>query len=478
KLLELTEGGAERYYVGGRYEDVVRLNAIRGDYGPGDVEDIVRRRMAEVLTGEPNGYERTEPNGRILEVRHNPTQDGGFVTTLTDITDRKRAEEALRESQQILHSVVNAVPAIINVKDRRGRYVFRNHYARDVFNFPEGEEVGRTPEEILGTDYGRLVASLDRQVIESGEAVPLRELVATDSQGRERYWLATKVPLFDTDGTVSHVVTVSLDITKRKEDEQLLRAAKEEAELASRAKSEFLANMSHELRTPLNAIIGFSEILANELMGPIGSPAYRDYANDIHHSGVHLLSLINDILDLSKVEAGKLELQETYVEVADTLDAAIRIVHERAKNARVTLAVEAKRSLPALRADERALKQMLLNLLSNAVKFTPEGGRVEVRAARDRKGRLLISVTDTGIGIEAKDIERVIAPFGQVVSAMTRKHAGTGLGLPLVKSLAELHGAEFILESTPGAGTSATIAFPPERCRPAASGKKAAGSRP
>ncbi len=245
-----------------------------------------------------------------------------------------------------------------------------------------------------------------------------------------------------------------------------LRAARHQAEMANRAKTEFLANMSHELRTPLNAILGFSEVMANELLGPMGDPQYQGYARDIHESGTHLLQVINDILDIAKVEAGKLELSEEEITVSDVVEKSLRLIKERAENAGLDVTAEIDPDLPSLYADKRLVKQCLINLLSNAVKFTPKGGRVSVRGFRERDGRLAISVADNGIGIAKQDIPRVLAPFGQVDGSLSRKYDGTGLGLPLVKSLVQLHGGSVDIQSEIAIGTTVTVRFPVERICP------------
>lgn len=235
-----------------------------------------------------------------------------------------------------------------------------------------------------------------------------------------------------------------------------------ELKSANRAKSEFLANMSHELRTPLNAIIGFSDIFMHGLFGPLGDERYQDYAKDINDSGTHLLRIINDILDLSKVEAGKLELDEATLNVAELVQSAVRLVQERADNSGLRIVEDLPDHLPSLLGDDRAVKQMLINLLSNGMKFTDEGGSVTVSARQDA-GAITLSVADTGIGMEEKDIPTALEPFRQVDGSLSRQRTGTGLGLPLVKSLIELHGGTLTLVSKPGVGTTVILSFPPER---------------
>jgi signal transduction histidine kinase len=252
------------------------------------------------------------------------------------------------------------------------------------------------------------------------------------------------------------------------EQSRSLVVAKEQAEVANRAKSEFLANMSHELRTPLNAIIGFAEIMDKGLSGPLDNPYYQDYVRDILASAHHLLEVINDILDVSKIEAGKIDLEEKELDVDQIIQATLRLIVERAHMGEIELVYAPRPELPHLIGDERRVKQMILNLLSNAVKFTPKGGRVTIDAEM-RHGTMAISVKDTGIGIAADKLAELFTPFRQIDSRLSRKYEGTGLGLSLTKGLIELHGGSIGIESALEKGTTATLRFPPERVgRPAA----------
>lgn len=257
------------------------------------------------------------------------------------------------------------------------------------------------------------------------------------------------------------------DISAVRLAQEKLEQQNVELKSANRSKSEFLANMSHELRTPLNAIIGFSDIFMHGLFGPLGDERYQGYAKDINDSGTHLLSIINDILDLSKVEAGKLELTNSELNVNDLVVSSVRLVRERADSSGLRILEDLPDHLPHLEGDDRAVKQMLINLLSNAMKFTEEGGSVTVSARQDA-GAITLSVADTGIGMKEEDIPVALEPFRQIDGSLSRQTTGTGLGLPLVKSLIELHGGTLTLVSKPGVGTTVFLSFPPERTIPAA----------
>ncbi|MEW5705056.1 MAG: ATP-binding protein [Pseudomonadota bacterium] len=254
-------------------------------------------------------------------------------------------------------------------------------------------------------------------------------------------------------------VNMQLLLKEKWRSDQLL----EEARASSQAKTEFLAVMSHELRTPLNAILGFSDIIKQQMFGPLGSEKYRAYIEDIHSSGSHLLSLITDILDLSKAEAGKLTLREEVVNLTEVIDRCLRMFRERAAEGGVRLHFDVPQAVTRLLADPRLLRQSLINLVSNAVKFTQRGGAVAVSVGETKDGGVLVRIEDTGIGIAKEDIPKIFEPFVQVESAYSRGHEGTGLGLPLAKKIMELHDGAVEIESELGIGTTVTLRFPAKR---------------
>jgi signal transduction histidine kinase len=263
-------------------------------------------------------------------------------------------------------------------------------------------------------------------------------------------------------------VCSALEIARRmaeltRQQNEALTQARLHLSRASKAKSDFLANVSHELRTPLNAIIGFSDLMRSELFGPVGIPRYRGYVGDIHTSALHLLGLINDLLDLSKVEAGQLTLDDEKLSVGEAVDGVVRIVVAQAEAAGIDLDYDVGSDVPALYADPRRLRQILLNLLGNAIKFTPAGGRVRLFATRRADGGIRFDISDTGIGIAAGDMDRIVTPFSRGESTYVRGKEGTGLGLSVTKTLVECHDGRLTLESMVGVGTTVTVDFPAAR---------------
>jgi signal transduction histidine kinase len=332
--------------------------------------------------------------------------------------------------------------------------------------------VDAAPGEVLGEDATRLIrqgaddaAQRDDCLRAIAKRQPFRGVCLRFSsvEGAEGYGAISGKPMFAEDGTYLGYRGVGSDITAQMRDARTLREAKDRAEVANRAKSEFLANMSHELRTPLNAILGFSDIIRRRVFGSDAMERYADYADDIHRSGSHLLEIINDILDLSKIEAGHAELDESYRPLDAIFREARILLGDRPGKQGVAFHVEMPEPKPMLHVDERKVTQILVNLLSNAFKFTPSGGTVSLSAALQRDGSLAIVVRDDGIGIAADHLETVLSPFGQVESAFSRNHHGTGLGLPLAKSMAELHGGTLALESAQGHGTTVTVTLPRAR---------------
>jgi signal transduction histidine kinase len=273
----------------------------------------------------------------------------------------------------------------------------------------------------------------------------------------------TGVPMFDERGEFTGYRGVARDITAVQRTERELREAKETAEMANRAKSEFLASMSHELRTPLNAVLGFSEIMSAETFGPLGHAKYVEYVRDIHRSGTHLLALINDVLDMSKIEAGRFELDESVVSLGEVVESCLAMVKWRAEKHGVVLGDRPLRGLPHVVADERAVRQVLLNLLTNAVKFTPRNGRVNVEGHADAAGNILVTIADTGVGIAPEALARIFEPFQQGTAHVARQQEGTGLGLAISRKLMEMHGGTLVIESQIGEGTVVTARFPAAR---------------
>ena len=381
------------------------------------------------------------------------------------IEEERRHQDELRHSHELLLRVIDAVPMRVSATDAAGRFVFANEYFARALSRPVQAIIGHTPDELRPGREADEAADMDRKLI-AGEATPAPfETPIRDVGGEERVLLTEKAVLDDDDGHPMLVVTVSLDITDRKRAELAVLGAKEDAELANHSKTEFLANMSHELRTPLNAIIGFSQLMADEVLGPLGNTKYSGYARDICNSAEHLLGIINDILDVSKLEAGKLELEEELVDVAAITRNLLHFVADRAGALDVTIDTEIDSALPRLKADQRKLKQILLNLVTNALKFSHPGGRVMLRAGTAGDA-VRIEVIDNGIGMDDAEIATAITRFGQVASTWNRKHAGTGLGLPLAIGLVELHDGTLDIKSRKGEGTTVTVTFPAGRSAP------------
>jgi len=371
--------------------------------------------------------------------------------------ERRIATETLRARERYLRAVLDNIVDGVITFDLEGRIESVNPMARRILNLPlEGPVRAKVQDLLAGVD-----AAPFEWRTEDGSLFEPRELEMVCPLG-SRYVLSLSVSEVEGHSPPTLIAVVQ-DITQRKEMERDLRAAKSIAESASRAKSEFLAHMSHELRTPLNAILGFSQLMDQEIKGPLGAPEYRSYVRDIYDSGNHLLSLINDILDVSKLEAGRYELKEEPVDVAEVIERALMLVRARSEEARVNLRAELSAGESMLRADRRMVLQILANLLSNAVKFASPGARVLVQTSIDASGSYLIEVSDTGPGMSQGEIIVALTPFGRASSLNSRPKEGTGLGLPLAQSFARLHGGDLSIKSEVGRGTTVSVRFPRAR---------------
>lgn len=393
--------------------------------------------------------------------------DDALLTTMRDVTSRIRAQAALEETERRLAAAASNFPGAIyqRVMDADGNvsYPFVSRGIKELIGV-EPEDIIASPDllmEIVPFE----VRSRIREAIEMSarDMSPYEIEAPAFSRNGDRVWLRSVArPRPHVDGGVIWD-GVFHDITERTLARQALQAAKDEAESANRAKSYFLANVSHELRTPLNAVIGYSEVLRDEIFGPMEHEKYHEYSKDIHASGTHLLELIEDILDLSKIETGNIVVDEKDIDVVAMMEETMRIAAPAVQKGNFDLSVEIAPAFPILRADETRLRQVLLNLLSNAFKFTPEGGGISVTVVINDEGEPQFSVRDTGIGIAAEDIPHVLAPFGRLEQPTVDNERGTGLGLPLSKSLIEMHGGTFRIVSAPGEGTDVTFALPAHR---------------
>lgn len=453
---------------GTSYETMVRTLAESGEIAAahGREEDWVRDRMSGHRV--PGGWREERRVGRSWQqVSERVTDSGGVALLISDVTSIKETIAALQASEDRFQRMAANIPGYVFQRrvgpDGSVTFPFISEGARDFY--------GCDPEDLMADatlvkraihpdDVESVISSVQDAINTLAPWQADYRIVARDGSVR---WVTSQArPVRMGDGSIIWDGVV-VDITARKEAEAQLTDAKLRAERATRAKSSFLASMSHELRTPLNAILGFSEVLASTALAPRLAHKAAEYAADIHNAGSHLLQLINDLLDLSKAEAGKVELSESEVEIGEVVERVIHLVEGRARDGEVSIASAVSPNMPPLRADERKLLQMLLNLVANAVRFTPKGGKVTVSAAISAEGDLRLTVADTGIGIPAKDLPRVLVPFAQVDNDITRKTDGTGLGLPIARQFAELHGGSLSLESVQGRGTTVTVRLPGRR---------------
>ncbi len=373
--------------------------------------------------------------------------------------DRQRAaNQAAAQGAAMYRFLADNAMDLITRHSSDGRIRFASPAAQPLLGMEPENLIGLAPAALCHPDDLKAMQAAFMDASYFGRPASAEVRLRTANGGH--VWAEIRCRPVPHDGAAgADIVAVTRDITERKAYERELIEARDLSEEANRAKSRFLANMSHELRTPLNAIIGFSEVMTHEMFGPLGSTRYLEYSRLVHESGNHLLELINGILDMSKIEAGKFELSEEVFDLSAAAEAAVRFVKLPAERAGVALKTSIAPSANFIFADKRAVKQIIVNLLSNGVKFTPKGGSVTISAVADAAS-IEISVSDTGVGIPEKDLERLGKPFEQVEGEHVRKKEGTGLGLSLVKGLAAMHGGDARIESVLGEGTIVYVRLP------------------
>jgi cell cycle sensor histidine kinase DivJ len=375
------------------------------------------------------------------------------ITLSARAVQRRQAQDqaSLRDSAALHQLLTDHASDLITRHSENGTIAFASPASVNL--------MGAVPDELTGLSPAMFVHIQDLAAVQEAISLAARgepQSIQFRLRHKDGTYLVVEMRCQPVDGGI---IAVTRDISAIKSTEVDLRSARDEAESASRAKSRFLANMSHELRTPLNAIIGFSDIMRQEILGPMGNDKYREYAGLIRDSGQHLVDLISDLLDMSKIEAGKFVIDAKPFELGALIEECLSMVRVTADSAGVILTRDLAEELPQLIADRRALKQSLINLLSNAIKFTPAEGRVTV-AAHNEGDALVLQVKDTGVGIPEKDLAHIGRPFEQVEGELQRVHKGTGLGLSLVKALAELHGGAMRIDSAVGDGTTVSLRLP------------------
>lgn len=380
-------------------------------------------------------------------------------STMTDITELKRVENKLQRSVNFTNALLNSVPTPVFYKDREGKYQGCNMAFTEIMGVTSDMVSGHTVHELWPTEYADEYHEKDIELMQhAGQQV--FESVIQDKYGVTRPVIFFKAVYFDESSQMAGLIGAFIDITERKNIEETLRRSNLELERALRVKDEFLANMSHELRTPLNGILGFSELLLGCDFGELNERQTR-YVNSIESSGRHLLGLINDLLDLAKIEAGKLEITPELLNISDMCQSSLIFVKQAALKKNIQVTFEQATEYQIMVADQRRLKQILVNLLNNAVKFTPDHGKVTLRVTSDQlKECINFSVEDTGIGISVEDMQKLFKPFTQVDSSLNRQHEGTGLGLALVRELVELHRGSINISSAIGQGSIFTVSIP------------------
>ena len=385
--------------------------------------------------------------------------DGGTASVRVDITESKHAEEELRK----LSRAVEQSPASVMITDTDGIITYVNPKFIQATGYSAAEAIGQKPSLISSGEKSAAEYAQLWQTISNGNE--WRGEFHNKRKDGSLFWeYASISPIKNEHGDITYYLAVKEDITDRKRTMNELIEAKDQAETASIAKTQFLANMSHELRTPLNAIIGFSEMIKGQMFGPIGNDNYLEYSANILASGQHLLDVINDILDVSRIETGSMTIRDEDVDIAALCQEAVDMVIDQAQLAKLTMRSTIEESLPLIQGDGIRLKQIILNLLANAIKFTPAGGKIDLLAHHDEaEGAIVLVVRDTGYGIPDDQRDKILEPFEQVSDIYTRSHEGSGLGLFLVSSFVKLHEGSLTIDSEVDTGTTITVRLPVDR---------------
>ncbi|MCL1465572.1 PAS domain S-box protein [Argonema galeatum] len=450
------QNSAHRALLGYADEELRGTQAIHAgsDFGSSFFQELVKQgsHRAEITSRTKSG------NLLYIEVsafavRNNAGKPICYVAIKRDITSSKRTEAALRQSEAKNRALLNAIPDLMFCLHQDGTFLDFKASKEDELYLHPSQFLGKKVREVMPGDLSEQIMSHLEQALQTGSS-QIFEYQLTIA-GNQRHYEARLVVSGE-----EEVLIIVRDITQRKQTELELLQAKEAAETSSRSKSEFLANMSHELRTPLNAILGLSQLLGQQIFGALNKKQ-KEYVNCIHSSGEHLLALINDILDLSKVEAGKEELTLMPISVSELCNSCLSLVGEAAFTKGLQLTIEVDTEADFCVADERRVKQMLLNLLSNGIKFTP-AGKVEL-IVRKVPGAIAFTVADTGIGIAPEHLPLLFQSFCQLDSDLNRRYEGTGLGLVLTRKLARLHGGDVMVRSVFGKGSQFTLFLPDRR---------------
>ncbi len=428
-------------------------------------ENVATRFMGE--RGEIVGKRRdgSEFHAEATILKHGDTRPGAPALTaiLRDVSERHQWQRQLEVSEEKHRAILDASgDAILLADAESGVITDVNERAAELFNCRRDDLLGLHQTALHPTGTSEKYSRLFREHIEKGRILVPEAEIQT-ACGR-----VVPVEIFARPTVIGGTPTLVgffRDVTRRIQRENELREARIGAEAANRSKSQFLANVSHELRTPLNAILGFSEVFRDELLGPLGNAKYAEYASDLNNAGRQLLEIINDILDMTALDVGRLKISDELIDVAELAESCLRLVRPAASDKRIGLEQEIE-PLPALLGDARVVRQMLLNLLSNAVKYTPEGGRVTLRAKIGRGGGVVLEVVDSGIGIPADQVPHLLEPFTRADDSYTQTQQGTGLGLTLTKRMIEAHGGLLNIVSTPGEGSEISLVFPPARTTP------------